>query len=95
MSRLLGQPGNLTADTAAELLFAISGGEIQYSMAYKISRQPKADTRVEVTLTNSGPDWSPSCAQKAAIVTSISSIVGKLKGTIVPAPDQRIAVLAA
>jgi transcriptional regulator with XRE-family HTH domain len=30
ISRLLGQPSNLTVDTAAQLIFAISGKEIQY-----------------------------------------------------------------
>jgi hypothetical protein len=39
ISRLLGQPSNLTADTAAELLFAICGGEIQYSVAHPLSRR--------------------------------------------------------
>lgn len=43
ISRLLGQPSNLTCDTAAELLFAISGGEIEYRVAYPLSRE----TRVE------------------------------------------------
>lgn len=39
ISRLLGQPSNLTADTAEELLFAISGGEIEYHVVYPLSRE--------------------------------------------------------
>jgi hypothetical protein len=38
ISRLLGQPSNLTADTAAELLFAISGGEIEDHITYPLNR---------------------------------------------------------
>jgi hypothetical protein len=38
ISRLLGQPSNMTADTAAELIFAISGGEIEYHITYPLNR---------------------------------------------------------
>src|SRR6185295_17938761 len=46
--RLLGGPGNWTLDTASDLLFAISGAEPIYTLAYPLDR-PVRNKRV--------PDW--------------------------------------
>jgi hypothetical protein len=46
--RMLGAPGNWTLDTASDLLFAISGAEPTYGLAYPLER-PKSNWRA--------PDW--------------------------------------
>jgi transcriptional regulator with XRE-family HTH domain len=53
ISRLLGQPGNLTADTMAELLFAMSGEEIQYSAV----RPPVGDIEVRQASQQTSAEW--------------------------------------
>src|SRR5208282_4731873 len=47
--RLLGAPGNWTADTASDLVFAISGGVVAYSVSYPLDAPPR--NRVK-------PEWS-------------------------------------
>jgi hypothetical protein len=95
ISRLLGQPGNLTADTSAELLFAISGAEIQYSVIYPLSQQTKAHTPPRGTLANSGPYWLPTREHETSGMANVQPIIGTPKGTIVPSSDQSIHVIAA
>lgn len=48
LSRLLGAPGNWTLDTAADLLWAISGARIVYAIDYPLAKSRRNDTR---------PDW--------------------------------------
>jgi len=53
ISRLLGQPANLTADTAAEILFAMSGGEIQYHVTYPVNRRSMPKPSSSMVVINS------------------------------------------
>lgn len=46
--RLLGAPGNWQIDTASDLLFAISGAEVEYNVGYPLARPPRNFKR---------PDW--------------------------------------
>jgi hypothetical protein len=39
--RLLGSPGNWEHDTTSDLLFAISGGEVEYGIGHPFSRAPR------------------------------------------------------
>ena len=45
--RLLGAPGNWTADTASDLVFAISGGVIKYTVSYPSNEPARNRTRPE------------------------------------------------
>jgi hypothetical protein len=45
--RWLGSPGNWTLDTVSDLLFAISGGEPEYSIAYPLDRPSRNYTDPE------------------------------------------------
>lgn len=40
INRLLGAPGNWTLDTVSDLLFAISGAELRYSVGYPLATEP-------------------------------------------------------
>ena len=56
--RLLGAPGNWRLDTASDLLFAISGAEVSYGIAYPLERGPRNDTELdwlEIKPINSPP----------------------------------------
>jgi hypothetical protein len=45
--KMLAAPGNWTSNTASDLLFAISGAEIQYSVSYPLDNAPRNATRPE------------------------------------------------
>lgn len=96
MSRLLGQPGNLTADTMAELLFAMSGEEIQYSasrppVGHIKVRQPTQQTSAEANTV-----WLPAEEHKISNIVQVRPMmIEPPKGTIVPGNDPKIDVLAA
>ena len=62
VSRWLGAPGNWTLDTLSDLLFAIIGGEAEYSVSFPLEK-PKRNI--------SQPDWSLKGPQ---IVVSAGSI---------------------
>jgi transcriptional regulator with XRE-family HTH domain len=47
--KLLAAPGNWTSDTASEILFAISGSELVYSIGYPFERPTRNQNR---------PEWS-------------------------------------
>ncbi len=47
ISHLLGAPGNWTIDTASDLLFAISGAEIDYRVTHPLRRSPRNMTAPE------------------------------------------------
>lgn len=49
VSRWLGTPGNWTLDTLSDLLFAIDGGEAEYSVSFPLNKPKKNISR---------PDWS-------------------------------------
>ena len=63
ISRLLASPGNWTADTAAQLLFAINGGEFEYDVAYPLRVRRK---------NSHGPDWFSTSVGGVATVQSNS-----------------------
>lgn len=41
ISHLLGAPGNWTADTASTIIFAISGGVLNYTVSYPLEAPPR------------------------------------------------------
>jgi hypothetical protein len=45
--KILGSPGNWTADTASDLIFAITGGVLKYSISYPLDRPKRNDIRPE------------------------------------------------
>jgi len=47
VSHLLGAPGNWTLDTVSDLLFAISGAEINYHVTYPLQRPSRNMTTPE------------------------------------------------
>jgi hypothetical protein len=49
VSRWLGAPGNWTLDTLSDLLFAINGGEPEYSVSFPLNKPQR---------NISQPDWS-------------------------------------
>lgn len=49
LSRLLSAPGNWTMDTMADLMWAISGARIKYSVEYPLQKPQRNATK---------PDWS-------------------------------------
>lgn len=53
---LLGAPGNWTADTASTLIFAISGGVINYSISYPLDDPPR-NLRTPEWLTSPTSKW--------------------------------------
>jgi transcriptional regulator with XRE-family HTH domain len=89
ISRLLGQPSNLTADTAAELLFAISGGEIEYNVTHPLNRRagvsPPTRTEVvihkgsEVTETTTSGQGMPEAIPRIARQTTSSYRIEKMR----------------
>lgn len=47
--RLLGAPGNWELNTVSDLIFAITGGEVEYSIGYPLDQPPRNMRR---------PDWA-------------------------------------
>jgi hypothetical protein len=45
--KMLAAPGNWTANTASDFLFAISGAEIKYGISYPLDEAPRNLTRPE------------------------------------------------
>jgi hypothetical protein len=43
--RLLGAPGNWTSDTVADLLFAMSGAEVDYGVSYPLEKPRRNSQR--------------------------------------------------
>lgn len=64
--RLLGAPGNWTADTVSDLLFAISGAEVSYGLSYPIDKPPRNQRK---------PEWlePPSALTRATTTTTRTS----------------------
>jgi hypothetical protein len=53
LSKMLGAPGNWTLDTVAELLWAISGARVKFTLDYPLNVSPKASDDL-IRLQNSG-----------------------------------------
>jgi len=47
IAHLLGAPGNWTLDTMSDLLFAISGAEIDYRISYPLDQKPRNQNHPE------------------------------------------------
>jgi hypothetical protein len=95
ISRLLGQPGNMTLDTMEELLFGISGKEVRYAAESPSVRQAKAVPTTQETPKPNNPIWLPTEEHTNADIISIHCIIGTHEGTTGPVPFQKIDALAA
>jgi hypothetical protein len=96
ISRLLGQPGNLTADTMAELLFAMSGEEIQYSTSRPSIGHIKSGQSLQQTAVKANAIWLPAEEHRGWVIAPVRPmIIGPSNGTVVPGATQKIDVLQA
>jgi transcriptional regulator with XRE-family HTH domain len=89
ISRLLGQPRNLTTDTMGELLFAISGKEMEYNSADPFQRESKSSKHGDAAFM--------SMDRLHATSTGIAFIRSTIdaRGTIVPRGLESIQAVAA
>lgn len=82
--RLLSAPGNWTLDTISDLLFAISGAEPQYGLAYPLDQPSRNFTHPDwmspvssasrPTANSSPATFSPSTGYASARTSTISNV---------------------
>lgn len=79
--RLLGSPGNWTLDTVSDLLFAMSGAEINYDVAHPLDKPVRNQTKPEWCDSNISP--SPG----AAMDETAKAVLEQLNRERVPRGD--------